>query len=213
MILAAGRGERMKPLTDSIPKPLLQVENKALIVYHLEKLASIGVEHVVINIAWLGDKIKQQLGDGLKYGLHISYSDEGDSALETAGGIIKALPLLADKFWVVNADVYTDFTFGALNCDGVLAHLLLVNNPEFHPNGDFGVEGTKLLAHAEEQFTFSGIAYYHKKFFKDLGEGKRALAPIIRQHAATKQVAASVYQGLWSDVGTPQRLAELNASD
>lgn len=209
MILAAGRGERMKPLTDTIPKPLLEVNGKALIVYHLEKLALMGVRHVVINIAWLGSKIKQTLGDGSQFGLNIHYSDEGEQALETAGGIIKALPYLADEFWVINADVYTDFTPQKQSLNSSLAQLVLVNNPSFHQCGDFGLENNLLLSSADQQFTFSGIGLYKKGFFKGLGNGKRALAPIIREHADKHLINAQLFNGLWSDVGTPERLDAL----
>ncbi len=209
MILAAGRGERMKPLTDTLPKPLLEVKGKPLIVYHLEKFARLGVQRVVINIAWLGEKIKQALGDGSAYGVHIHYCDEGEYALETAGGILNALPFLAEKFWVVNADVYTDYSFQTVSLTDALAQLVLVHNPSFHTQGDFGLKDGYLLEQADMQFTFSGIGFYKKTFFKDMAQGKRALAPLIRAQAQKRAVKAVLYTGLWSDVGTPQRLAAL----
>lgn len=209
MILAAGRGERMRPLTDHLPKPLIEVNGKPLIAYHLEKLALQGVTHVVINVAWLGDLIQQKLGNGEQFGLTIYYSDEGEQALETAGGVIKALPLLADDFWLINADVYTDYTFIKPELAEALAHLVLVNNPDFHPKGDFGLAGGSLLDHADEQFTFAGIGYYNKRFFSGNAQGKRPLAPLIRQFAQQQKVTAVLHHGLWSDVGTPQRLQAL----
>ncbi len=209
MILAAGRGERMKPLTDSVPKPLLEVNGKVLIAYHLEKLAQAGVQQVVINIAWLGAKIKQTLGDGSVFGLQIHYCDEGEQALETAGGIINALPYLDEEFWVINADVYTEYPLQKYTLNSALAQLVLVNNPDFHPKGDFGMSDGYLLETAEEQFTFSGIGFYKKTFFAGLEQGKRALAPIIRAHSRERLIKAVLYTGLWSDVGTPQRLDAL----
>jgi len=213
MILAAGRGERMKPLTDAKPKPLLEVNGKPLIAYHLERLAQNGVQQVVINIAWLGKLIKQALGDGAQFGLAIHYCDEGEQALETAGGVINALPYLADQFWLLNADVYSDYCLPAITLKSSLAQLVLVNNPGFHPKGDFGIDKDLLVSTADKQFTFSGLGYYKKAFFADLSPGKRALAPIIRQHAKKQLVKAILYRGEWSDVGTPQRLNELQISD
>lgn len=209
MILAAGRGERMKPLTDTCPKPLLEVNGKPLIVYHIEKLVSLGVKQIVINIAWLGDKIKSALGGGLQWNIEIIYSDEGDSALETAGGIVKALPYLANKFWVINADVYSDINFINTDITDELAMLVLVENPSFHPKGDFGIENGLLQSSAQKQFTFSGIGFYSKEFFANLTQGKRPLAPLIRQHADNHQIKAMLHQGFWSDVGTPDRLSNL----
>lgn len=213
MILAAGRGERMRPLTDVTPKPLLQVNEKPLIAYHLERLSQEGIQRVVINVAWLGKKIIEAVGDGSQFNLHIRYSDEGEQALETAGGIIKALPELAEQFIVINADVYTDIDVQALKCeqDDTLAHLQLVQNPQFHPNGDFGIEQGFLLAKAPQQYTFSGVACYKKQFFAGLEQGKRALAPIIRKHAQNRRVKASLHEGYWSDVGTPERLAAIQS--
>jgi len=211
MILAAGRGERMKPLTDTIPKPMLKVNGKALIAYHLEKLVRAGVKEVVINIAWLGNAIKQELVDGSAFGLKIHYCDEGNQALETAGGIVNALPYLADQFWVINADIYTDYELTSLALNDSLASLVLVGNPDFHLAGDFGIEDGYLLAAAEKQFTFSGIGFYKKDFFKGLTQGKRPLAPIIRRHAKNKKVKAIFHAGLWSDVGTPERLSALQS--
>lgn len=209
MILAAGRGVRMKPLTDSKPKALLKVNGKPLIAYHLEKLAALGIKQVVINVAWLGHLIQQSLGDGSTWGLTIHYCDEGKQALETAGGVINAIPYLADEFWVINADVFSDYCFQALKLKTALAALMLVNNPSFHPNGDFGLSDGWLRTSAKKQFTFSGIGFYSKKFFAGFAQGNRALAPLIRQHADNQAIQAYVYKGLWSDVGTPERLGAL----
>lgn len=210
MILAAGRGKRMKPLTDNLPKPLLKVKGKALIVHHLEKLAKAGFVNVVINVAWLGHQIMDELGDGSKFGLSIQYCDEGSKALETAGGIINALDYLDNQFWVINADVYSDFEIEDINLNVDFAHLILVKNPEFNSNGDFGIEHGKLLNKADQTYTFSGIGYYSKQFFEGQMEGKSALAPLIRKYAEQGKVAACLYEGIWSDVGTPERLAQLN---
>lgn len=209
MILAAGRGERMRPLTDNTPKPLLEVNGKPLIAYHLERLTQAGIQRVVINVAWLGKKIIEAIGDGSQFNLQIHYSDEGAQALETAGGIIKALPELEEQFIVINADVYTDIDIHSLQCGDALAHLKLVQNPDFHPKGDFGIRQGYLLAQSSEQYTFSGVACYKKLFFSGLEHGKRALAPIIRKHAQDKRVRASLHKGYWSDVGTPERLVAL----
>lgn len=209
MILAAGRGERMKPLTDTTPKPLLKIKGKALIEYHLEKLVRAGVKEVVINVAWLGHLIKKQLGDGSALGLKIHYCDEGGQALETAGGIVNALPYLDAQFWVINADIYTDFELSNITLNDSLACLIMVDNPDFHPNGDFGIKDSYLLERAEKQFTFSGIGYYKQDFFKGLTQGKRPLAPLIRNHAKDKKIKAILHQGFWSDIGTLERLNAL----
>lgn len=213
MILAAGRGERMRPLTDSLPKPLLCVSDKPLISYHLEKLSNCGFKDVVINQAWLGHLLPQHLGDGDKWLLNIHYSDEGNNALETAGGIKKALSQIdSDYFMVVNGDVWTDFDFSKLPKhlpEDVLAHLVLVENPQHNPTGDFAV-ANGLLTTGEEQFTFSGIAVYHRDFFDSVDDGVCALGPLIRQHIKDNSVAGEVYLGQWFDIGTPQRLEQLD---
>lgn len=217
MILAAGRGERMKPLTDTCPKPLLEVGGKALIEYHLEKLSAIGVRDVVINHAWLGEKIIQRLGDGSRWDLNILYSAESDGALETAGGIKQAMSLLLvddSPFLVVNGDVYTDFDYRNLPefSSEVLAHLWLVENPEHNPKGDFGLREGKLVNHASEMYTFSGIAMYRPAFFEQIAERTvNKLAPLIRSFAEQQQVTASLLTKRWVDVGTPERLAQLNS--
>lgn len=208
MILAAGRGERMRPLTDSCPKPLLEVCGKPLIAHHLEALRKAGIESVVINVSWLADRIKQFLGDGSSFGLQIVYSPEQE-ALETAGGIIHALDKLDDDFIVVNADVYTDYDFSRLLNSTKPAHLVLVPNPEHNPQGDFSIQQGLLLNESGERYTFSGIACYQKTFFIGQHKGRRPLAPMLRAGAELNQISAELYQGLWSDVGTIGRLQSL----
>lgn len=218
MILAAGRGERMRPLTDHTPKPLLEVGGKPLIVWHIENLKATGFEDIVINIAWLGDKIPAALGDGSKYGVKLLYSNEQqEGALETAGGIIKALPLLlsdsADKpFLVVNGDVWCDFSYTNISPlkNDDLAHLIMVNNPEHNPKGDFSLADSRLNEAGESKYTFSGIGYYHPDLFKNLDQGKRALAPILREKMHDNKISGELFSGDWRDIGTPERLEELN---
>lgn len=215
MILAAGRGERMRPLTDLLPKPLLAVAGKPLIQYHLEALAAAGLHDIVINHAWLGHLLPQHLGTGEQFGVNISYSDEGAEGLETAGGIRKALPLLGDApFVVVNGDVFSDYPYqqlaGKLAADS-MAHLVLVPNPAQHPAGDFGISATGYaLAAAQQCFTFSGIAVYRPEFFRSVPAGKQKLAPYLRQAMQQGKVTAELYQGVWHDIGTVQRLSELS---
>jgi MurNAc alpha-1-phosphate uridylyltransferase len=213
MILAAGRGERMRPLTDVLPKPLLEVKGKALIVWHLEKLQKAGFTEVVINIAHLGYKIPAYLGNGSKYGLKISYSDEQISgALESAGGIKKAMKLLGNEtFLVVNGDVFCDYDFDAnFDLEDKLAHLILVQNPPHNSNGDFGLNKTLVLNDAAVKHTFSGIGYYNPKLFKDVDESKSALAPLLRYEIQNNMISGEVYDGTWHDIGTPQRLEDIN---
>ncbi len=211
MILAAGRGERMRPLTDSCPKPLLEVNHKALLSYHLESLKRAGVERVVINVCWLAEQITSYVGDGSQFGLTVDYSFE-QQALETAGGIVQALDKLDDEFIVVNADVFTDYDFSQLLEINADAHLVLVANPEHNQTGDFAIEDG-FLSNAEHlRHTFSGIAAYKKIFFKGLSEGRQALAPLLRRAADEGRITAELYSGLWSDIGTPERLQQLNES-
>lgn len=214
MILAAGRGERMRPLTDTMPKPLLQVGGQALIEYHIESLHDAGIIEVVVNHAWLGEQITQYLGNGSQYGVQIQYSDESSGALETAGGIVKALPLLGDEpFLVVNGDVFTDYIYANLpqQLDG-LAHLVMVDNPPQHPNGDFFLDNGRLLAEGKPCLTFSGIGLYDPKLFAGHQPGALPLAPILREAMARGEISGEHYTGQWLDIGTPERLAELDAS-
>jgi len=214
MILAAGRGERMRPLTDSLPKPLLEVQGKALIVWHIEKLARNGFKTIVINIAHLGYKIPEFLGDGSKWNVKLLYSDEQkEGALESAGGIKKALPLLGDEpFLVVNGDVFCEYEFDAnFKLQNKKAHLILVPNPAHNKNGDFGLNNeSEVLNTAESMYTFSGIAYYDPNFFEDVALHKSALAPHLRKAIANSELSGEVFNNVWHDVGTPQRLKEIN---
>lgn len=214
MILAAGRGERMRPLTDRVPKPLLEVRGKALIEYHLERLARAGISQVVVNLAWLGAMIRERLGDGSRYGVRIAYSEESPGALETAGGIFRALPLLGPRpFLVLNGDVFTDYPVSraALAAERD-AHLVLVANPPQHPRGDFGLEDGLAVASAPEQYTFSGIALLRPQFFAGCTGGAFPLKPLLLRSMAARRCSAELYRGLWQDVGTPERLAALNTS-
>lgn len=214
MILAAGRGERMRPLTDSRPKPLLEVRGRPLIVRHIERLAAAGFRELVINTAWLGEQIHAVLGDGAAWGVAIAYSDEPPGALETGGGIHHALPLLGDApFVVVNGDVWTDYPFAGLRrglTGGDLAHLVLVDNPPQHPGGDFALRDGRVAVDGEPVLTFSGIGVYHPGLFADCRAGAFKLAPLLRRAMAEGRVAGEHYAGAWSDVGTPERLAALD---
>jgi N-acetyl-alpha-D-muramate 1-phosphate uridylyltransferase len=213
MILAAGRGERMRPLTDRVPKPLLEVRGKALIEYHLERLAVAGIRQVVVNLCWLGPMIRDRLGDGSRYGLQITYSEESPHALETAGGIFRALPLLGEQpFLVMNGDVFTDYPLaGTLLGARSDAHLVLVPNPPQHRQGDFGLEQGLAVRSAPVRYTFSGIAIYRPEFFAGCVDGAFPLKPLLLRSMAARRCSAELYGGLWEDVGTPQRLAALNA--
>ncbi len=217
MLLAAGRGERMRPLTDSTPKPLLEAGGKPLIVWHIERLARSGITDLVINHAHLGKQIEATLGNGSRFGIPIRYSDEG-TALETAGGIAFALPLLGDApFAVINSDIWCDYDFAQLKLrattlekKGDMAHLVLVNNPPQHPGGDFGLyEGR--VTESSSKLTFSGIGLYKPELFALITRGTKApLAPLLRDQIAAGRVSGEHHTGLWTDVGTPQRLAELD---
>jgi len=214
MILCAGRGARMRPLTDSKPKPLLPVAGRPLVQYLIEKLAQAGVSEIVINHAWLGEQIESVLGDGRRWGVNIRYSAESE-ALETAGGIIKALPLLGEApFIVVNGDVWCDYSFeNLLALRPEKAHLVLVKNPEHNPRGDFSLTEDGLLSdQGEKKLTFSGVSVMHPQLFFGLDAGNMALAPLLRQAIALQQVSGELHQGEWVDVGTPQRLEKLDKS-
>lgn len=217
MILAAGRGERMRPLTDHTPKPLLLVRGKPLIVWHIENLVAAGLTELVINHAHLGLQIEAALGDGSQFGAQIRYSPES-VALETAGGIANALPLLGDEpFIVVNGDIFCDYDFAQLRnvqLHDDVAHLVLVNNPEHHPNGDFYLLNQRLVESAEvSKLTFSGIGLYHPRLFHYLTRGQPTpLAPLLRAAITRGKVGGTHHQGEWVDVGTPERLSVLNAS-
>jgi MurNAc alpha-1-phosphate uridylyltransferase len=212
MILAAGRGERMRPLTDHTPKPLLQVGGRALIAHHLQALAEAGFHEVVINHAHLGEQILASLGDGRRFGLQIQYSAE-EKALETGGGIFKALPLLGDgPFLVINGDIWCDYPLQRLqDCNPLLAHLVMVDNPPQHPAGDFVLTEGLLHDGPGACLTFSGIGVYQPALFSGCEPGAFPLAPLLRRAMAQGAVSGEHYQGQWHDIGTPQRLAELDA--
>ncbi|MBD3670249.1 MAG: nucleotidyltransferase family protein [Gammaproteobacteria bacterium] len=212
MILAAGRGERMRPLTDHTPKPLLRAGGHALIEYHIRALAAAGINQLVINHAHLGTQVEQALGDGSGYGVRIAYSPEGEGrALETGGGIHRALPLLGgDPFLVINGDVYCDYPYQRLpSAPNGLAHLVLVDNPPHHPDGDFALEDGRVHSEGEPRYTFSGIGLYRPELFADCEAGAFPLAPLLREAMARDQVGGEFYDGLWMDIGTPERLREL----
>ena len=214
MILAAGRGERMRPLTDVTPKSMLKVGGKTLIQYHVEALARAGFKEVVINLAHLGEQITAHLGNGSRFGLNIFYSPEIGQPLETGGGIFNALHFLGDEpFLVVNADVWSDMDFSTIEIEqGKLAHLLLVSNPPHHQDGDFGLQDGLVTDGEGERFTFSGIGVYHPKLFDGCEPGAFRLAPLLYKYAEKHLVSGQLYDGRWVDVGTPQRHKALDAA-
>lgn len=212
LILAAGRGERMRPLTEHTPKPLLKVGGQCLIEYHIQHLVAAGIKDIVINLAYLGEMIAETLGDGARYGAHLHYSREHDRQLETGGGILNALPLLGNApFLVVNGDVWCDYPFSTLpeKLQG-LAYLVLVDNPEQHPRGDFHLAGSQVYATGEPKLTFSGIGIYHPDLFKTCTQAAFPLAPVLSTAMQTAQVTGEHYRGEWQDIGTPARLQSLD---
>jgi len=213
MILAAGRGERMRPLTDHTPKPLLTVHDKPLIVWHIERLKKAGISQLVINHAHLGEQIEHALGDGSSFGVSIAYSPE-ETALETGGGIARALPLLGEQpFLVVNGDVWTDINYSELALsEDDLAHLVLVNNPSHNPNGDFALNNDRVTSDGANKLTFSGVGLYQPSLFVAQPEERFPLAPLLREAMSLSKVSGFHHRGVWMDIGTPERLAEINAS-
>ena len=213
MILAAGRGERLRPLTDSLPKPLLDAGGQPLITRHLQRLAQAGFREVVINLSHLGDMIHDALGDGSNWGLNIHYSQEPEEALDSGGGIRQALPLLGDApFAIVNGDLYTQYPFSrlrAVKCD--YAHLVLVPNPAHHQDGDFGLQGGRMDPDGRPRYTFSGISVYHPRFFESTSPGRFSVVPLLIAAAREQKVTAELYRGDWHDIGTPERLKSLRA--
>jgi len=211
MILAAGRGERMRPLTDTTPKPLLRVHGQPLIERHVQRLVRAGIERIVINLAWLGGQIRDYLGDGARFGAAITYSEEAPRALDSGGGIFRALPHLSPgPFAAVNGDIYTDFPFEKLAIDAKYdSHLVLVPNPSYM-KGDFGLERGEARAGAAELFTFGSIAVYRSAFFAGCQDGVFPIMPLWRRSMAAGRCSAQLYEGRWEDVGTPERLAALN---
>lgn len=225
LIFAAGLGERMRPLTDRTPKPLLEAGGKPLIAWHLEKLAAVGVDEVVINTSWLADQFPQGLGDGSRWGLRLHYSYEGPTPLETGGGMFRALPLLGNAaFIAVNGDIWTDFDFSRLPSELVGdTHLVMVENPPHHPHGDFSLDSQGVLhASGEPRFTFSGIGVYRPTLFEawrevignvpgaDENPPRFKLAPLLRHAMSQGRATGEHHAGRWTDVGTPERLAQLN---
>lgn len=222
LIFAAGLGERMRPLTDHTPKPLLTVRGKPLIAWHLEKLAAIGVHYVVINTSHLADQFPEVLGDGSRWGLRIRYAYEGPTPLETGGGMLNALPLLgSEPFIVVNGDVWTDADFGVLPTEPAgVAHLLMVDNPQHHMQGDFALDENGLLHnHGDRRLTYSGIGVYRREILTGwasiIGESAKPprfkIVPLLRESAEKGAISGNHHRGVWTDVGTPERLASLNA--
>lgn len=219
MILAAGRGERMRPLTDRVPKPLLEVIGRPLIEYHIEKLATAGIRRIVINHAYLGQQIEKALGDGTRWHVDIRYSAERE-ALETAGGIANALDLIdAEVFTVINSDVFSDYDYANLaarttqlqNDTAHVAHLVLVDNPSHHLQGDFGLKNDHIRTDSADKLTFSGLAVYRREMFCSISAGERApLAPLLQAEARAGRATGEHYAGHWADIGTPERLACLN---
>ena len=213
MILAAGRGERMRPLTDRLPKPLLEVGGFRLIEYHLAALARQGITDIVVNLWWLGELIREALGDGRRHGVAIRYSDEDGVIQGTGGGLFRALPLLGDEpFLVVNGDVWTDFPFAALRRPaGSLAHLVLVPNPEHHPGGDYGLGGSAQATAASPRLTYAGVSVLEPKLFAGCVAGVFPLKPLLDQALAAGRLTAQRHDGAWCDVGTQERLATLDS--
>jgi N-acetyl-alpha-D-muramate 1-phosphate uridylyltransferase len=214
MILAAGRGERMRPLTLVKPKPLLEAGGAPLIVHHLRALQAAGFEDVVVNLSWLGEQIRAALGDGSRHGVRLHYSDEGPEPLETGGGIFRALPLLgAGPFLVLNGDVWTDLDWSRMRdrlAPRDLAHLVLVPNPVHNEKGDFVLEGGRIVESAGERRTFSGVGVYRAELFEGCTDGVFKLAPLLRAAARSGRVSGELHSGAWLDIGTPERLAHLD---
>lgn len=210
--MAAGRGERLRPLTDHTPKPLLQAAGRCLIEYLIDALVASGYRDLVVNLSHLGEQIQAHLGDGARFGARIAYSPEGPEPLETAGGIRHALPLLGDgPFLVVNGDIATDFPFERLHgLPHTRAHLVLIPNPPHHPQGDFALEGNRITCADRNRHTFAGIGVYHPSLFAGLPQGRSALAPLLRGTVATGSVSGELYRGFWMDIGTEQRLRALD---
>lgn len=212
MILAAGRGERLRPVTDTLPKALVEVRGTRLIDRHLEMLASANVRTVVINLGWLGEQIVEHVGSGEQFGVQVVYSPEYGNVLETGGGILRALPMLgAGPFWVVNGDIYTDMSLPADELEeDSLGELMLVPTPPHKFRGDFDLHNGRVRFADEPSLTFSGIARYRPSFFADAEDGHFSLAPMLFEAAKRGQLSGDLYEGLWEDVGSPERLKQLN---
>jgi N-acetyl-alpha-D-muramate 1-phosphate uridylyltransferase len=212
MILAAGRGERLRPLTDTMPKSLVEVRGQSLLERHLEHISNAGIKDVVINLGWLGEQIVARVGSGSDFGLNIAYSAEGDHVLETGGGIFKALPLLGgEPFLVVNADIFTEMPVPEVTlADDALGHLVLVPTPAYRQSGDFDLHGDTIRNGSTPALTFAGVAIYRPEFFAACTPGRFSIVPLMRACADAGHLQGSVYDGVWADVGTPQRLAALD---
>ena len=212
MILAAGRGERLRPLTDHTPKPLLPIAGRPMLEYIIEALIKADFNDLVINLSHLGQQIQDEIGNGARFNATIQYSPEGDTGLETAGGIMHALPLLGtEPFLVVNGDIATNFPFSSLKNQVIdLAYLVLVKNPEHHPQGDFGLKNTIIQNNADIKYTFSGIGIYHPGLFANTPPGKTRLAPLLRQAVENNRITGELYTGFWADIGTQERLEEID---
>jgi MurNAc alpha-1-phosphate uridylyltransferase len=213
MLLAAGRGERLRPITDSVPKPLVQVGGRPLIAWHLAALSRAGIREVVINLSWLAERLRAALGDGSAYGVSITWSDEGPVPLETGGGICRAVPLLGPgPFLVVNADIWTDIDFATLALANTsLAHLVLVPNPAHNARGDFGLDGDRIVSRDTDRFTYSGVGLYRAEFFAGCTAERFPLLPLLNRAIGEGRVTGELHRGAWSDVGTAGRLAQLEA--
>jgi MurNAc alpha-1-phosphate uridylyltransferase len=213
MLLAAGRGERMRPITDALPKALVEVGGRTLIAWHLAALARAGVREVVINLSWLGAQLQAALGDGREFGVRIAWSEEGPVPLETGGGIFHALPLLGpDAFLVVNADIWTDIDFARLRlAPAALAQLVLIPNPPHHPQGDFALRGDEVVEAADGRFTYSGVGVYRPEFFGGCSPGRFPLLPLLERAIKAGRLRGQLWRGAWCDVGTPERLEHLRA--
>jgi MurNAc alpha-1-phosphate uridylyltransferase len=213
MLLAAGRGERMRPLTDSLPKPLVPVAGRPLIAWHLAALAAAGYREVVVNTSWLAEALHAALGDGASFGVRITWSDEGPVPLETGGGIFRAVPLLGPgPFLVVNADIWTDIDFARLELESdAHAHLVLVANPPHNVRGDFGLDGDRVVSRDTDRVTYSGVGVFRPEFFHDCSAGRFPLLPLLNRAIAARRLRGELHRGAWSDVGTAERLAALDA--
>lgn len=214
MILAAGRGRRLRPITNFMPKALCSVKGTPLIERHVKNLAQAGFTNIVINHAYLGDKVRNYLGSGKQFGVNISYSAEPTGGLETGGGIVNALHLLGnDTFVTVNADIFTNYDFKNLKLEpGNLAHLVLINKPEFRPHSDFGLANGNRLSNVNKQYTFTGIACYSLDVFSKLKPGRFSVAPILCNLANSNEASGEVFSGIWSDIGSPERLRQANSN-